>query len=197
MANAQADPSPKLLLTPALLGALAENWWLLLLRGIAAIIFGVLAFFWPGITLLTLTFLWGAYALVDGVLALWEAIVGKSGKTSRWWLGLVGLAGIVSGVLAFAMPMTVADLLLLFIAGWAIVTGAMELWGAIKLRKEVDGEWILALSGVMTIAFGVALVVWPLVGALALVWLVGWFAFLLGCAYLGLAFQLRKYKAAA
>ncbi len=144
--------------------------------------------------MLSLTFPWGAYALADGVLALWEAIVGKSGKTSRWWLGLVG---IVSGVLAFAMPVAVADLLVLFIASWAIVIGAMELWGAIKLRKEVDGEWILALSGVMAIAFGVALIVWPLVGALALVWLVGWFAILLGFAYLCLAVQLKKYKFAA
>jgi uncharacterized membrane protein HdeD (DUF308 family) len=194
MTSIHADPDPRAALASALLGPLADYWWLQLVRGVAAIAFGILAFVWPGMTLVTLTFLWGAYALVDGVFMLWAAITGKRQKMPRWWLALVGLAGIISGVLAFAMPLTVAGLLLLFIAAWAIVIGVMELWGAIRLRKEIDGEWMLALSGLLAIAFGVALIVWPLAGALALVWLIGWFAIVVGVVYIGLAFQLRKHR---
>src|ERR1700720_1635618 len=84
---------------PALLRVLAENWWLLLLRGIAAIAFGILAFAWPGLTLLTLTLLWGAYALSDGIFALWAALTGKGGEMApRWWLGVVGVAGVLAGL---------------------------------------------------------------------------------------------------
>ncbi|ARQ02598.1 HdeD family acid-resistance protein [Pseudorhodoplanes sinuspersici] len=186
-----------------MLRALADNWWLLLLRGIAAIVFGVLAFFWPGITLLTLVLFWGAYALVDGVLALWAALSGRlPSMTSmtvgpRWWLGIVGIAGIAAGILTFAWPGITAVILLMFVAAWAIVTGVMEIWGAVKLRKEIEGEWLLILAGLLSVAFGLILIVQPGAGALALVWLIAWFAVLFGAVNIALAFRLRQHHAPA
>jgi uncharacterized membrane protein HdeD (DUF308 family) len=196
MADTQAHSSP----TPRgaglpMLHALAENWWLLLLRGIAAIAFGILAFIWPGLTLLTLTFLWGAFAIVDGALALWAALSGKGGEMApRWWLAIVGVAGVLAGVLAFAWPGITALVLLLFIACWAIIIGALQIWGAIQLRKEIEGEWLLILAGLLSIVFGVILILQPAVGALAVVWLIGWFAILVGASFVGLAFRLKKHK---
>jgi uncharacterized membrane protein HdeD (DUF308 family) len=196
--HAQPRPTSPLDHLP-LLHSLAENWWLLLLRGIAAIVFGILAFVWPGITLLTLIFLWGAYALVDGIFALWSAISGKGGGElgSRWWLAVVGICGVLAGLLAFAWPGVTALVLLLFIAAWAIVTGALQVWGAIKLRKEIEGEWLLILCGLLSIAFGIILVAQPGTGALAVIWLIGTFAILEGCIFAALAFRLKKHKLAA
>lgn len=183
-----------------MLRALADNWWLLLLRGVAAIIFGILAFFWPGITLLTLVLLWGAYALVDGVLALWAAISGRVPTMTpgpRWWLGIVGLAGIAAGIMTFAWPGMTTFILLMFIAAWAIVTGVMEIWGAVRLRKEIEGEWLLILSGLLSVAFGIILFAQPGTGALALVWFIGWFAVLFGAVNIALAFRLRQHHRTA
>ena len=179
----------------ALLPALAENWLLLLLRGIVTIAFGVLAFIWPGLTLLTLIFLWGAYAIADGVFALGAAVSNKGGEIApRWWLALIGLAGILVGLLAFVWPAITAQVLLVFIASWAILTGALQIWGAIQLRKEIDVEWMLVLSGLLSIALGVALLARPGVGALAVIWLIGSFAILVGCIYVSLALWLKKHK---
>jgi uncharacterized membrane protein HdeD (DUF308 family) len=174
---------------------LAENWWLLLLRGLAAIAFGLLAFSWPGLTLLTLVLMWGIYAVADGILALWAAIASKGGEIApRWWLAVVGIAGVLAGALAFVWPGMTALVLLMFIASWAIVIGVLQIWGAIRLRKEIEGEWLLGLSGVLSVAFGVIMFTQPGAGALAVVWLIGWFAILAGCVYIGLAFQLKKHK---
>jgi uncharacterized membrane protein HdeD (DUF308 family) len=177
---------------------LAENWWLLLLRGIAAIVFGILAFTWPGLTLLALTFIWGLYAISDGILALWAAIAGRGGQMApRWWLAIVGIVGILAGLLAFVWPDMTALILLMFIASWAIVVGILQIWGAIRLRKEIEGEWLLGLSGVLSVAFGVVMFAQPGTGALALVWLIGGFAVLAGCVYIALAFRLKQYKRSA
>jgi uncharacterized membrane protein HdeD (DUF308 family) len=182
---------------PGLLSSLAQNWWLVLLRGIAAIAFGVLAFVWPGITLLSLTLLCGAYALADGVLALWAAITGSAGSVApRWWLAVVGIAGIISGIVAFFVPGVTAFVLLMFIASWSIVIGVMQIAGAIQLRKEIDGEWLLVLSGLLSIAFGVVLMIRPDAGALAVVWIIGWYAILAGGVAIALAFRLKTYKSA-
>ncbi|MFT3975229.1 MAG: HdeD family acid-resistance protein [Amaricoccus sp.] len=177
-----------------LLRALAANWWLILLRGIAGVIFGLLAFMWPGITALSLTFLWGGYALIDGVASLWAAITG-GGAGSRGWLLLVGLLGIAAGIFAFVWPVGTAGVLLLFIAAWAIATGILQIWGAIRLRKEIEGEWLLIVSGVISILFGLVLVMQPLAGALAVVWMIAIFAIIFGIDHILLAFKLRSYKA--
>src|SRR5262245_28033844 len=195
MTNTQAQPSPPV--HPfglGLLRSLAEYWWLLLLRGIAAIIFGICALVWPGITLLTLIFLWGAYAIVDGALAIWEAIAGRPSEMApRWWLAVVGIAGILAGLMAFAWPGLTALLLLVFIATWAIIIGLLQIWGAIRLRKEIEGEWLLIVSGLLSVVFGIVMLVQPGAGALALVWLIAWFSILVGCLYIVLAFRLKKH----
>jgi uncharacterized membrane protein HdeD (DUF308 family) len=176
----------------ALVHTLAKNWWLLLLRGIAAIIFGVLAFAWPGITLLTLILLYAAYALADGVLAIIAAITGGA-PAPRWWLAIVGLVGIGAGLLTFLMPGVTAIVLLFFIAGWAIATGVFQIIGAIQLRKEIDNEWLLIAGGVISVLFGIGILMAPGAGALALVWVIGLYAVVEGVLFVALAFRLKKH----
>jgi len=175
--------------------ALAENWWLLLLRGIAAVAFGILALTWPGVTVVALAFLFAAYALADGVCALGAAIFGHAGGMApRWWLATVGVIGILTGIVAFAAPGLTALFLLLVIAAWAIVSGIMEIIGAIQLRKEIEGEWWLIARGVLSIVFGAILFASPASGALALIWIIGFYAILAGGTLIGLAFRLKKFK---
>jgi uncharacterized membrane protein HdeD (DUF308 family) len=178
----------------ALLAVLAERWWLLLLRGLAAIAFGVIAFFWPGITLVALTYLFGIYAIVDGVFAIWAAFVIPGEGGPRWWLGLSGVVSIVVGIAAFVYTGMTALALLIFIAVWAIIIGVLQLYAAIQLRTIIDNEWWLILSGLLSIAFGAILIAWPGTGALALIWTIAWFAVFFGCMFIGLAFELKKFK---
>jgi uncharacterized membrane protein HdeD (DUF308 family) len=176
-----------------LLHALARNWWLILLRGIVAILFGVLAFLWPGVTLVTLVVLYGAFALVDGVLAIVAAITGGA-PAPRWWLAIVGLAGIAAGVLTFLWPGITALVLLVFIATWAIATGLLQIIGAIKLRKEIDNEWMLIASGVLSVLFGVAVLARPGAGALALIFVIGAYAIFYGILLVLFSLRLRKHS---
>ena len=171
----------------------AHHGRLLRLRGSAAIAFALLAFFWPRLTLLGLTVLWAGYSFVDGILALSAAISGKAG-TPRAWLALIGAAGIACAGAVVASPETIAAHLVAIVAAWAILTGAMQIWAALELRKTVDGEWILALDGTGAILFGVALVVWPQLETVALVWLIGWFAMLLGGLYLAIGIWLKATR---
>ena len=176
---------------PLLRDVLARYWWLILLRGIAAIIFGVLAFVWPGITLVTLVLLFGAFTLVDGVLSLGHAIMGGN-VGSRWWLALVGIAGIAAGLVTFLMPGLTALVLLFFIAGWAIALGVFQIIGAIRLRKEIDNEWLIGLSGALSVLFGVVLLVAPGAGALGLIWVIASYAIVFGIMLVMEAFKLKK-----
>ena len=145
-----------------------------------------------GVTLATLVLLYGAFALVDGVTALIAAIRGGA-PAPRWWLALVGLLGIAAGLLTFFFPGITALVLLYFIAFWAIATGVMEIAGAIRLRKEIDNEWWLIAVGIISILFGVILVVAPGAGALGLLFTIGFFAALHGVMLIMLAFRLRKH----
>jgi uncharacterized membrane protein HdeD (DUF308 family) len=192
MTTAQTDRRPGSGLGTAMVHALAKNWWLLLLRGIAAIVFGVLAFAWPGMTLLTLILFYGAFALVDGVLAIIAAITGGA-PAPRWWLAIIGLLGIVAGLLTFLMPGLSALVLLFFIAAWAIATGVLQIIGAIQLRKEIDNEWLLILGGAISVLFGLGVMVAPGAGALALVWVIGTYAVIIGGVLVVLAFRLKKH----
>lgn len=192
MSTIPSDRRPGIGLGSAMVHALAKNWWLLLLRGVAAIIFGLLAFVWPGLTLLTLILFYGAFALVDGVLAIVAAITGGA-AAPRWWLAIVGLLGIAAGLLTFMMPSLTALVLLYFIAGWAIATGVFEIIGAIKLRKEIDNEWLLILVGVLSVLFGAAMILSPGAGALALVWVIAAYSVALGVLTIALAFRLKKH----
>jgi uncharacterized membrane protein HdeD (DUF308 family) len=174
-----------------LASTLSRSWWLLLLRGVAAIAFGILAFVQPGISLAALVLLFGAYSMADGILCLWTALAGSSEQDSRWLLLLWGLLGIGVGILTFLAPGVTALALLFYIAIWAIATGVLEVVAAIRLRKEIDNEWLLLIAGLASIAFGVLLAAQPGSGALAVLWLIGAYAIVFGVLLLILAFRLR------
>jgi len=168
-----------------------SSWWALVLRGIGAILFGVLAFIWPHITLTALVFLFGAYALVDGVFAI-IAGVKSHGEFKRWWVLLIeGVFSVIAGVLAFMLPGITALILLILIAAWSIVTGVFEIAAAIQMRKYITGEWMLVLAGVASLLFGIALLVNPGVGALAVVWLIGAYTIVFGVLLFALGIRLR------
>jgi len=172
---------------------LVRNWWVVLLRGILGIVFGVVTFFAPGISLTALVLLFGAFAFVDGILAVMGAIR-RHGTGERWWLLLLqGIAGVAAGILAPLMPGLTALVLLYVIAAWALITGGFELAAAIRLRKAINDEWLLALSGIASIALGVLLVLFPGAGALALVLWIGAYAFVSGILLTALAFRLRSW----
>ena len=192
MTTVQTDRPPGAGLGSAMVHALAKNWWLLLLRGIAAIVFGVLAFAWPGLTLLTLILFYGAFALVDGALAIVAAVTGAP-SAPRWWLAVVGVFGVAAGLLTFLMPGLSALVLLFFIAGWAVATGVLQIVGAIQLRKEIDNEWLLIFGGAVSVLFGVGMMLAPGAGALALVWVIGIYSVIPGVTLVALAFRLKKH----
>jgi uncharacterized membrane protein HdeD (DUF308 family) len=175
-----------------MLDDLARNWWLVLLRGLCAIIFGVLTLVWPGLTLLTLVLLYGVFALLDGGLAIGAAIMGDT-PAPRWWLALVGVLGIAAGALTLLWPGLTGLVLLYFIAGWAIAAGVLEIIGAIKLRNEIEGEWWLIATGVLSVLFGVLILMFPGAGALGLALTIGWFAIVYGGLLIGLSLRLRKH----
>jgi uncharacterized membrane protein HdeD (DUF308 family) len=173
---------------------LARNWWVLALRGVVGILFGIGAFVWPGATLAALILVFGAYVFVDGIFAL-VAGIGMRKQIDRWWLlVLEGAAGIILGVLMFRSPDTTALVLLTFITAWSIVTGVIEIATAVRLRKLIANEWLLILSGVVSIIFGALLIALPGAGALSIVWLLGAYALIFGILTLMLAFRLRGMR---
>jgi uncharacterized membrane protein HdeD (DUF308 family) len=179
-----------------MLETLTRHWWAVVLRGVAAVLFGLMALIWPGITLLVLVALFGAYALVDGLFALGSAIFGGGNTAgSRVWLAVEGVAGIVAGIMTFFWPGITTLVLLWLIAAWALVTGVFEIVAAIRLRREIQGEWLLALSGALSVVFGIMLMVWPAAGALALVILIGLYAILFGVVLIWLGLRLRRRRA--
>jgi uncharacterized membrane protein HdeD (DUF308 family) len=176
------------------LRALAKCWWLVLLRGIAGIVFGVLAFIWPGLTLITLVLLYGAYALIDGAIALIAAFTGAAKPVPTWWLIVVGFFGIGAGLVTFLWPGITALVLIIFIGAWAIAHGVFEIIGAIKLRKEIENEWLLILAGAVSVLFGIIVLVAPGAGALGLIWAIGAYSIVFGVLLVGLSLRLRKHR---
>jgi uncharacterized membrane protein HdeD (DUF308 family) len=173
---------------------LARNWWAVALRGLFALLFGVLTLIWPAISVTVLVLLFGAYVLVDGIFAVVAAISRASEGRGHWWaLLLEGLVGIAAGVLTFVWPAITALVLLYLIAAWGVVTGVFEILAAIRLRREVEGEWLLALGGVLSVIFGVLLFLLPGAGLLAVTWLIGIYAAVFGVLLLALAFRLRGW----
>lgn len=176
--------------TPTALSGLTRNWWVLALHGAVAVLFGITAFVWPGLTLIVLVALYGAYAIVEGVISLFGAF--RSGDGFRWSLLLWGLLGIAAGIVAFAWPDITALVLVYVIAAWAIATGIVQVAAAVSLRRELEGEWLLGLTGLLSIAFGVLLAAFPGSGALSLVWLIGAYAVVAGFTLMALGLRLRR-----
>jgi len=174
-----------------MLSSLTSNWWLVALRGALAVIFGVIAFVWPGITFEALVLLFGIYAFADGVLVLSFGLT-AAGDGEQWWpLVLGGILGIGLGVLTFARPAAMGEALVYVIGFWAIVTGLLEIVAAIRLRDVISGEWMMGLSGALSTIFGVLVVAQPNSGAIALVYLFGFYVILAGISQIGLGFRLR------
>ncbi len=164
----------------------AKNWWVLLLRGIFAVFFGIMAFTNSALTLTTLVLLYGVYALVDGFTALWVG-----GSTRSWWLFFGGILSLAAGIYTFIYPGITTIVLLYLIAAWAIVRGFFEVVTAIQLRREISNEWALLLGAILSIIFGVLLFSNMAAGALAMVWAIGAYAFAFGLMMIILAFRLR------
>jgi uncharacterized membrane protein HdeD (DUF308 family) len=174
-----------------MLNALAANWWALALRGLVAVLFGLFTFFVPGITLVTLVLLFGAYALVDG---LFNIVAFFRVASHHWALLVEGAIGIIAGVLTFAWPAITALVLLYVIAFWAMFTGIFEIIAGIRLRKVITNEWLLLVMGAFSFLFGVLILVAPGAGALAIVLWIGVYALVFGVFLLALAFRLRGHR---
>jgi len=174
-----------------MLQSMARSWWVWLLRGIAAIVFGIIAFVSPAATLLALVIVFGIYAIFDGVLAVVTAFQIRE-VAKHWWVVLLeGLAGILFGIIALVYPLITAGALLLLIAFWAVVTGIMEIIAAIRLRREITNEWSLILTGIFSVILGVMLFVFPGAG-LALVWTIGLYAVFFGVLMIIFGFEVRS-----
>jgi uncharacterized membrane protein HdeD (DUF308 family) len=174
---------------------MSHYWWMIGLRGLVAVIFGVIAFLRPGMTLFALVLLFGAYALANGVLALIHAFRAPKGCPRSRGLIFGGLISIAAGIVAFGWPGITTLALVLLIASWAIVNGVFEIVNAIRLRKLIQNEWLLVLAGVLSVFFGIAVLIQPKVGVLALIWWMGGFAIVFGVLLIGLAFRMRHWEA--
>lgn len=176
---------------------LSRNWWLIVLRGVLAALFGLAAFLWPNLTFTVLVLFFGAYAFVDGLFAVVTGLR-RVGESSRWWVFLLeGLVGIGVGVLTFVWPQITALAVIYLIAAWAILTGVLEISAAIRLRREIDNEWLLALSGVVSIVLGALLIFQPGAGSVAVTWALGAYALLFGLLLVILGFQLKNWRTRA
>ena len=177
--------------------SLTRNWWIIALRGVAGILFGLLALIWPGITLGALVLLFGSYALVEGVFNVIAAVRGRTVERAWWALLLEGLISIGAGIVTFVLPGLTALVLVYVVATWALITGALEIVAAVRLRQEITDEWWLGASGVLSIIFGVILMLFPGAGALALVLWIGAYSIVFGALLVALAFRLRSWRAEA
>jgi uncharacterized membrane protein HdeD (DUF308 family) len=168
---------------------------LLIIRGVVSVVIGIVAFAWPGVTIAALVVIFGIYALVDGVTNLMLGFTRRAAHGRAWVHALQGIVGIAAGVLTFIWPGVTALALIFFIGAWAVVTGAIEVVAAIRLRKEISGEWLLALSGLLSIAFGVLVLVFPLAGAVGIAWVLGSYAIIGGFILIALGVRLRTLVA--
>jgi uncharacterized membrane protein HdeD (DUF308 family) len=174
-----------------------RNWWMVALRGVLALLFGLVALFFPRIALLAFIYVFAAYAIIDGLVAITVAIR-ERGSLSRWgWVLAEGILSVAAGVVAAVYPGLTALVLLYVVAAWAILTGIAELVTAFSIREQASREWALGAAGVLSIVFGILLFISPRAGILALLWVVGLYAILFGILFLVRAFQLRSWASSA
>jgi uncharacterized membrane protein HdeD (DUF308 family) len=170
---------------------LARNWWIMLLRGLLAIAFGIAALVIPGAVALALVIVFGAWAFVDGIFALGAAF--GPNTQHRWMLVLEGIVGVLAGLVAWFYPALFGLTIVLFIAWWAIITGVLEVIYAIQLRKELENDWLYILAGVASVVFG-GLILWrPGAGALAVLWIIATYALVFGVLLIGFSLRLRSF----
>jgi uncharacterized membrane protein HdeD (DUF308 family) len=173
---------------------LKQAWWALLIGGIASVIFGVLAFIWPGLTLFVLAVFFAATVFVDGIVTIISAIRNRA-TASHWWLWLLlGLLGVVAGAIGLLSPSVAAGALLLLISAYAIAAGVLMIWAGFKLRAEIEREWLLWLVGGLSVLFGLLLIVQPAAGLLGFVWAIATWAVAIGILKIMLAFKARNFS---
>jgi uncharacterized membrane protein HdeD (DUF308 family) len=177
-----------------LIETLKRHWWVPVIRGIAAIIFGVIAFVYPGLTIATLVLFFGAWVLIDGIFRVVGAIGHRASDPDWGWHIVIGIVGIIVGLLTFRAPQVTALALIIYIAAWALMIGASEIAIAIKLRREIKGEWLLIIMGLISIIFAVMLLWNPIAGAAAVIWLIAWYAVVLGILAIFFGFRLRSLR---
>src|SRR6516164_1130418 len=175
-----------------MVSALKQNWWVLVLRGIIAIAFGIVSFIWPGVTALALVFLLAAFAFVEGIFALIGAFGYGLPGGQRLLMVLLGLLGLAVGIFAVARPGVAAVTIVIWVAWWAIIAGIIQIVVAIEMRKEIENEWALIIGALLSIAFGILLLWRPLAGVITLAYLFGFFAIIFGIAMLSLGMRLRS-----
>ena len=182
------------ILAKGLADVLSRTWWALLLRGVVAIVFGVFGFSRPGISLTTLTLLFGAYVLMDGIGGIITALSSRT-ESEHWTLLLLwSLISVAIGLITVFAPSITTFVLLFYIAIWAIATGVLEIVAAVRVRKEIEGEWRLIAGGLISVAVGFVLLARPAVGALAFIWLISAYAFVFGVLLAVLAFKVRTLR---
>jgi uncharacterized membrane protein HdeD (DUF308 family) len=174
--------------------SLKRHWWVPVIRGIAAIVFGIIAFVYPGLTIATLVLFFGAWVLIDGIFRVVGAIGHHASDPDWGWHLVIGILGIVVGLLTFHAPQITALALVIYIAAWALMIGASEIAVAIKLRREIRGEWFLILIGLISIIFAAMLLWNPVAGAAALIWLIAWYAVVLGILGIFFGFRLKTLR---
>jgi uncharacterized membrane protein HdeD (DUF308 family) len=180
-----------------LLETLKRHWWVPVIRGIAAIVFGIIAFVYPGLTIATLVLFFGAWILIDGIFRIVGAIGHRASDPDWGWQLVIGLLGIIVGLLTFHAPQITALALVIYIAAWALMIGASEIALAVKMRREIKGEWFLILMGLASIVFAVLLLWNPIAGAAAVIWLIAWYAIVLGILAIFFGFRLRSLRTLA
>ena len=173
---------------------LKRHWWVPVIRGIAAIVFGFIAFVYPGLTIATLVLFFGAWVLIDGIFRIVGAIGHRASDPDWGWQLVIGILGIIVGLLTFHAPQITALALVIYIAAWALMVGASEIAIAVKLRREIKGEWFLILMGLASIVFAVLLLWNPVAGAAAVIWLIAWYAVVLGILGIIFGFRLKTLK---
>jgi uncharacterized membrane protein HdeD (DUF308 family) len=173
---------------------LKRHWWVPVIRGIAAIVFGIIAFVYPGITIATLVLFFGAWVLIDGIFRVVGAIGHRASDPDWGWHIVIGIVGIIVGLLTFHAPQITALALIIYIAAWALMVGATEIAFAIKLRREIKGEWFLILMGLASIIFAILLLWNPIAGAAAVIWLIAWYAVILGILAIFFGFRLKTLR---
>jgi uncharacterized membrane protein HdeD (DUF308 family) len=190
-AEINTNPAPQTRLGMGIL--LARNWWAIVVRGVIAILFGLAIFAFPGVSLLGLIILFGIFSVVSGFFAL-MSLRSHPGDEPTWMVLLEGMTGIAVGIIAFIWPGLTGVVLLYLIATWAIVSGSFEVITAVRLRHQIDNEWLLGLAGVASVIFGILLIAWPAAGAFALLWVIGTYAIFFGVLLVALGIRLRSWK---
>lgn len=183
-----------MLLPHMALRRLADHWWILVLRGALAILFGIAAWIWPGLTLTTLIILVGAWLLVDGVFEIVSAIANRDRVNSVWSFVIAGVINVIAGLVVLAWPGLSAIAMMYLIGAWAVFTGVLEIVVAIQVRRQIDNEWAIGLAGLISVVFGLVVMIFPGDGAVALVWVIGIYAILFGIAFIAGGIRLRSWR---